>query len=541
MLGALSFNLPFLLLQSEDNSTVVSWVHTVPPENRVTYYAFTYPYTYTQLQTFLRNLDERFSITESTPYLSSPANLYYYRELLTYSLDGSRVDLLTISSHLGKKEEREDSLGGLFPESNRPRPYRFADKRVVFISARVHPGETPSSFVMSGFINFLLSSDVRAARMRDRFVFKIIPMLNPDGVTRGHYRTDQRGVNLNRVYCDPSPDLHPTIYAARKVILYYHYGMSAEPFAEAKLDQALSSSVAAGSALPQTAPPLLDEDTCHSFSDAVVKAESSSGIAKGSGKICPILDADEPSASGWDCSSNMSADSSCRSGSLQNHWDDFQEESSQRFFGDGGGGETGVTSMFDSMSPLRDFKILSSQPFKAPSKSINFSGNLPPIAPTAPSLYVSSLKQNSCDKAFEAGKPRYSFRSEAAKEDSSSSAAAEALTPKEKVASILSLRPSALKDSASKLFMYMDFHGHASKRGTSSSPPARDLRCTTPRRAAPRRIVSIPPRTSRDWRANFVPGSALRVPPAPALALGGGGGVPAAALSIPPLLFFDFD
>jgi hypothetical protein len=35
---------------------------------------------------------------------------------------------------------------------------RFSkNKMVVFISARVHPGETPSSYAMRGILNFLLN------------------------------------------------------------------------------------------------------------------------------------------------------------------------------------------------------------------------------------------------------------------------------------------------------------------------------------------------------------------------------------------------
>jgi hypothetical protein len=61
------------------------------------------------------------------------------------------------------------------------------DKRYVVISARVHPGESNSSWVMRGLLRHLTSSHPNAQVLRDKFIFKIIPMLNPDGVIHGRY------------------------------------------------------------------------------------------------------------------------------------------------------------------------------------------------------------------------------------------------------------------------------------------------------------------------------------------------------------------
>jgi len=40
--------------------------------------------------------------------------------------------------------------------------------------------------------------------LRDNFVFKVIPMLNPDGVIVGNYRCSLSGLDLNRQWQGPS-------------------------------------------------------------------------------------------------------------------------------------------------------------------------------------------------------------------------------------------------------------------------------------------------------------------------------------------------
>eukprot|EP00796_Vickermania_ingenoplastis_P008124 gene8125-5660_t len=90
-------------------------------------------------------------------------------------------------------------------------------KKVVLISGRVHPGEITASHGLHGLVTYLLSGDPGAARLRDHFIFVVVPMLNPDGVSRGHSRMDQWGVNLNRSYNNPDPVAEPTIYQLKKL------------------------------------------------------------------------------------------------------------------------------------------------------------------------------------------------------------------------------------------------------------------------------------------------------------------------------------
>lgn len=61
------------------------------------------------------------------------------------------------------------------------------DKEVIFLTARVHPGESNASWVMEGVLNQLLKESSVSQQLLDKFIFKIVPMLNPEGVIHGKW------------------------------------------------------------------------------------------------------------------------------------------------------------------------------------------------------------------------------------------------------------------------------------------------------------------------------------------------------------------
>lgn len=184
-------------------------------------FAFCYPHSYTRLQRRLAALDAHFAAQSGAD--ADAKRVYYHRELLTRSIEGLRVDLLTISSRDGLTATPEPPLDGVHAApsgTKRALAFDRREKRTVLISARVHPAETPASFMLDGMLELLLHpTDATAAALRRHFVFKVVPMLNPDGVCQGYYRTDTRGVNLNRVYEAPSAELAPAVFAAKALLL----------------------------------------------------------------------------------------------------------------------------------------------------------------------------------------------------------------------------------------------------------------------------------------------------------------------------------
>lgn len=166
----------------EGENAQLYFEHSVDAENDRIYFSFTYPYSYSQMQSELASYDIHVN------RMDAPGTLFYQRELLNYSCDKRRLDLLTITSVDGASAEKEPLLPGLFPDTLSPsqsrRPPVFPNKEVIIVSARVHPGEVPAQHTFKGILSLLMDPEDQTAReLRARYVFKLIPMLNPDGMS----------------------------------------------------------------------------------------------------------------------------------------------------------------------------------------------------------------------------------------------------------------------------------------------------------------------------------------------------------------------
>lgn len=94
-----------------------------------------------------------------------------------------------------------------------------ATARARFTALADSPPPSPAhaSRIAQGFLDYLTGPSLDAKILRDNFIFKVVPMLNPDGVVVGSYRCSLAGTDLNRSWLDPSRKLHPTIYHTKQV------------------------------------------------------------------------------------------------------------------------------------------------------------------------------------------------------------------------------------------------------------------------------------------------------------------------------------
>ncbi|XP_071892099.1 cytosolic carboxypeptidase 3 isoform X3 [Anas platyrhynchos] len=165
----------------------LTWTFQFPHDRDTCYFAHCYPYTYSNLQEYLVDISK-------DPEKSKFCKI----RILCRSLAGNIVYVLTIT--------------------NPPESGNDTKRKAVILTARVHPGETNSSWIMKGFLDYILGNSHKAQQLRDTFVFKVVPMLNPDGVIVGNHRCSLTGKDLNRKYKCKVKKCYPSIWYTRNMI-----------------------------------------------------------------------------------------------------------------------------------------------------------------------------------------------------------------------------------------------------------------------------------------------------------------------------------
>ena len=109
------------------------------------------------------------------------------------TVNGHEIPFITITAPINDEEDEEDNFtyfDNTDDEDNSESMTAIpniplCDRRVVVLSSRVHPGETNASWIMHGLLDYLTSQNKEAQLLRMSYVFKIIPMLNIEGVIHG--------------------------------------------------------------------------------------------------------------------------------------------------------------------------------------------------------------------------------------------------------------------------------------------------------------------------------------------------------------------
>ena len=91
------------------------------------------------------------------------------------------------------------------------------DKRVCWIVARQHPGETQAEAAAERLVDRLLDeADPVSRSLLQQAVFYVVPNINPDGSARGNYRTNAAGIDLNRAWSNTSKEKSPEVWLVRE-------------------------------------------------------------------------------------------------------------------------------------------------------------------------------------------------------------------------------------------------------------------------------------------------------------------------------------
>ena len=187
-------------------------------DNDTVYFANCIPYFYS---TLMKELNKYELDDEKYPF--------FYRKTLTVTLGGNDLDMFTINSMydifqngatsvVTQKSQNYLYIKNTQENNNNNLSQVLDERKAIVIIGRQHPGETVGSYVVKGCIDFLMGDSEEAKKLREVYVFKIVPMMNPDGVLVGNSRTSFAGCDLNRRWGKPNEVIHPEVYSTKQMI-----------------------------------------------------------------------------------------------------------------------------------------------------------------------------------------------------------------------------------------------------------------------------------------------------------------------------------
>ncbi|KAL4450839.1 hypothetical protein ABPG74_011681 [Tetrahymena malaccensis] len=180
-----------ILVNSSKQYYQMTFDYTFEYDNDEVYFAALPPYTYSDMRKFL-----------TSDIITS--NKQYLREVkLCRSLGGLLIPQINITDY------QSDEIA-------------VEQRKTFIISSRIHPGESISSFIAQGVIQYLLSDDEQVKELRKKVIFRIIPILNVDGTVIGNYRTSFSGLDLNRQFSQSDRQLLPEVYHLKRIVRKDH-------------------------------------------------------------------------------------------------------------------------------------------------------------------------------------------------------------------------------------------------------------------------------------------------------------------------------
>lgn len=126
--------------------------------------------------------------------------LYYKQEIISQSVGGLNVYQITLTKRKGSN---------CVPDHK---------KKCMYITARMHSAETHSSLIMKYIMQELVTKAENYDSILSNYIVKLVPLINPDGVTIGNSRSSLVGLDLNRRWAEPNASIHPEIYFLKKIM-----------------------------------------------------------------------------------------------------------------------------------------------------------------------------------------------------------------------------------------------------------------------------------------------------------------------------------